>query len=89
VPTLPTPAFHDPQHHLILYHADCLEILAALPESSVDLIFADQPYFLSNGGITCHAGKMAAVHKGDWDKSQGLSSTTSSIAPGWPPPNAS
>jgi site-specific DNA-methyltransferase (adenine-specific) len=64
-------AFHDPKHHLTLYHGDCLEILAALPESSVDLIFADPPYFLSNGGITCHAGKMVSVHKGDWDKSKG------------------
>ncbi len=63
-------AFHDPKHHLTLYHGDCLEILAAIPESSVDLIFADPPYFLSNGGITCHAGKMVSVHKGDWDKSQ-------------------
>jgi site-specific DNA-methyltransferase (adenine-specific) len=35
------------------------------------MIFADPPYFLSNGGIACHAGKMVAVHKGDWDKSQG------------------
>ncbi len=68
---LPEPAFHDPKHHLRLYHGDCLEILAALPESSVDLIFADPPYFLSNGGITCHAGKMVAVHKGDWDKLPG------------------
>jgi hypothetical protein len=29
------------------------------------------PYFLSNGGITCHAGKMVSVNKGDWDKSKG------------------
>jgi site-specific DNA-methyltransferase (adenine-specific) len=35
------------------------------------MIFADPPYFLSNGGITCHAGKMVSVHKGDWDKSNG------------------
>src|SRR5271168_3485937 len=69
--TLPTPVFDDPKHHLRLYHADSLELLAQLPESSVDLIFADPPYFLSNGGITCHAGKMVAVHKGDWDKSKG------------------
>ncbi len=33
--------------------------------------FADPPYFLSNGGITCHAGKMVKVDKGDWDKSRG------------------
>jgi site-specific DNA-methyltransferase (adenine-specific) len=68
---LPTPAFDDPAHHLRLYQGDCLEILAALPASSVDLVFADPPYFLSNGGITCHAGKMVSVHKGDWDKSRG------------------
>ena len=66
---LPTPAFDDPKHHLRLYQGDCLDILAAIPPSSVDLVFADPPYFLSNGGITCHAGKMVSVHKGDWDKS--------------------
>ena len=70
-PTLPAPAFDDPAHHLRLYQGDCLEILAAIPPNSVDLIFADPPYFLSNGGITCHAGKMVSVHKGDWDKSRG------------------
>jgi site-specific DNA-methyltransferase (adenine-specific) len=69
--SLPTPAFDDPKHHIRLYHGDCLELLAQIPESSVDLVFADPPYFLSNGGITCHAGKMVSVHKGDWDKSRG------------------
>jgi len=58
---LPAPAFDDPKHHLRLYRGDCLEILAAIPENSVDLVFADPPYFLSNGGITCHAGKMAYI----------------------------
>jgi len=69
--SLPTPAFDDPKHHLRIYQGDCLEILQNIPESSVDLVFADPPYFLSNGGITCHAGKMVSVHKGDWDKSRG------------------
>jgi site-specific DNA-methyltransferase (adenine-specific) len=68
---LPSPVFDDPRHHIRLYQGDCLELLALLPESSVDLIFADPPYFLSNGGITCHAGKMVSVNKGDWDKSKG------------------
>jgi site-specific DNA-methyltransferase (adenine-specific) len=68
---LPTLAFDDPEHHLRLYHGDCLEILSSIPESSADLIFADPPYFLSNGGITCHAGKIVSVNKGDWDKSRG------------------
>jgi site-specific DNA-methyltransferase (adenine-specific) len=68
---LPAPVFDDPRHHIRIYQGDCLDILALLPESSVDLVFADPPYFLSNGGITCHAGKMVSVHKGDWDKSRG------------------
>ena len=68
---LPTPVFHDPRHHIKIYHGDCLEILAAIPESCVDLIFADPPYFLSNDGITCHAGRMVSVNKGDWDRSRG------------------
>ncbi len=68
---LPEPVFHDPKHHIKIYQGDCLEILAAIPENQVDMIFADPPYFLSNGGITCHAGKMVSVNKGDWDRSQG------------------
>jgi site-specific DNA-methyltransferase (adenine-specific) len=36
------------------------------------MIFADPPYFLSNGGITCHAGRMVSVDKGEWDKSRGV-----------------
>ena len=35
------------------------------------MVFADPPYFLSNGGITCHAGRMVAVDKGGWDASRG------------------
>jgi site-specific DNA-methyltransferase (adenine-specific) len=70
-PQLPAPAFHDPRHHIKIFHGDCLQILAAIPASSIDLIFADPPYFLSNGGITCHAGRMVSVNKGDWDKLPG------------------
>lgn len=61
---------------LFLYHGDCFEVMDALsarhPEGLFDLIFADPPYFLSNGGITCHAGKMVKVDKGAWDKSRGV-----------------
>ena len=55
-----------------LFHNDCLSTLSCLPENSVDMIFADPPYNLSNGGFTVHAGKMVSVHKGDWDKSNGF-----------------
>ena len=58
-----------------LAQGNSLELLDALaekfPDGCFDCIFADPPYFLSNGGITCHAGKMVKVDKGDWDKSKG------------------
>lgn len=54
-----------------LFQGDCREVLAQLEPESVDLIFADPPYFLSNGGVTCNSGKMVSVHKGQWDVSRG------------------
>jgi len=65
------PFFEEQNKNIYLYKADCLDILAQIPENSIDMIFADPPYFLSNGGITCYAGKMVSVNKGKWDKSQG------------------
>ena len=65
------PAFEDAKHHIQIFQGDCLQILPAMPEECVDVIFADPPYFLSNGGITCHAGRMVSVNKGAWDKSKG------------------
>lgn len=47
---------------------NCLELLNEFKESSVDMIFADPPYFLSNDGVTCRSGKMVSVNKGKWDK---------------------
>lgn len=55
-----------------LYQGDCNKILKNLEEKSVDLIFADPPYMLSNDGITCKSGKMASVNKGEWDRSKGF-----------------
>lgn len=56
----------------VLYKEDSLKILNELPENSVDMIFADPPYLLSNGGFTCQNGKMVSVNKGQWDVSNGL-----------------
>ncbi len=53
---------------------DSLELLAELPDASVDLIFADPPYNLSNGGSTCRSGTWGTVDKGAWDRSAGLAS---------------
>lgn len=60
------------EDNFALYQGDSLELLNKLPENSVDMIFADPPYNLSNGGFTVHAGKRVSVNKGDWDKSRGL-----------------
>jgi len=66
----PAPFFSD--RGVRLYCGDALEVLTAIPKESVDLIFADPPYGLSNGGFTCHAGKRVSVNKGSWDKSRGV-----------------
>ncbi len=55
-----------------LYQADCMEFMESLPENSIDMIFADPPYNLSNGGFTCYAGKRVSVNKGKWDISKGI-----------------
>src|ERR1700685_2623033 len=60
------------KNNFVLYNGDSLKILAQLPKNSVDMIFADPPYNLSNGGFSVHAGKMVSVDKGDWDKSKGF-----------------
>ncbi|MDP3297656.1 MAG: site-specific DNA-methyltransferase [Thermodesulfovibrionia bacterium] len=64
--------YDNPEHSVRLLKGDCVEILNQARENSVDMIFADPPYCLSNGGITCHAGKMVSVNKGKWDKSKGI-----------------
>ncbi len=56
----------------VLYHGNCLEILSYIADNSVDMIFADPPYFLSSGSFTCQNGKMVSVKKGDWDLSNGI-----------------
>jgi site-specific DNA-methyltransferase (adenine-specific) len=55
-----------------LVRGDCVDVLGQLPEQSVDLIFADPPYLLSNGGTTCASGRRVSVDKGRWDASLGL-----------------
>ena len=67
--------YDDPAHSVRLLQGDCIEILNQARESSVDVIFADPPYFLSNDGVTCYAGKMVSVNKGAWDKSKGMKET--------------
>ena len=58
--------------NIVLFNDDCLKILPLLPENSIDMIFSDPPYLLSNNGFTCKNGTMASVNKGKWDKSNGF-----------------
>jgi len=55
-----------------LYQNDSVTVMSRFPDNCIDMIFADPPYMLSNDGITCHAGKMVSVNKGEWDKSKGF-----------------
>lgn len=55
-----------------LYCGDCFELLKKMKKESIDMIFADPPYFLSNDGITCQSGKMVNVNKGTWDEGKNL-----------------
>ena len=48
------------------------EELKKIKKNSVDMIFADPPYYLSGDGISCSGGKMVSVNKGDWDKKIGI-----------------
>lgn len=47
---------------------DSLKELNKIESKSIDMIFADPPYFLSGDGISCSGGKMVTVNKGNWDK---------------------
>ena len=51
-----------------LYLSDTFEALEKMLPEKIDMIFADPPYFLSNDGISCRAGKVVSVNKGDWDR---------------------
>jgi site-specific DNA-methyltransferase (adenine-specific) len=75
-PTPPRLVFRDGRNELSLFHGNCLDLLNRIatkyPGGIFDMVFADPPYFLSNGGSTCQNGKRVAVDKGQWDKSRGL-----------------
>ena len=56
----------------MVYLCDCLELMHLFPPGSVDAVFADPPYRLSNGGVTVRSGRLSPVDKGRWDRSMGL-----------------
>lgn len=62
------PAYQSNTQDFTLYQGDCMQVIEQLPDNSLDAIFADPPYFLSNGGISVQSGKQVCVDKGNWDK---------------------
>lgn len=45
------------QQHFKLIKGDTFRVLKEFNDKTVDIIFADPPYFLSNDGITCSRWK--------------------------------
>lgn len=64
--------YKSPNHDFTLLQGDTFKLLPQF-DFHFDMIFADPPYFLSNGGISVQSGKVVSVNKGMWDKSQGFS----------------
>lgn len=63
------PSFYkSPNKNFTLLCGDTFELLPQF-DFNFDMIFADPPYFLSDGGISVQSGKVVCVDKGDWDKS--------------------
>lgn len=70
-PPAPVPLWQG--HHAAsrLYCADQRLLLPTLAAESVDCVWTDPPYFLSNDGTTCVSGQRRKVNKGEWDRSHG------------------
>lgn len=51
-----------------LIQGDFFEAVKSVPDCSVNLVFADPPYFLSKDGFTVSSGRAVSVNKGDWDR---------------------
>ena len=66
-----TKYYYDSENFKLIL-GDSFKELKKIKEKSIDMIFADPPYFLSGDGITCSGGKMVSVNKGDWDKKKNL-----------------
>ncbi|EBD1778572.1 site-specific DNA-methyltransferase [Campylobacter jejuni] len=57
----------------IIFQGNCLEILKTIPDKSIDLIFADPPYFMQTQGELLRTnGEVFSGVNDDWDKFESL-----------------
>lgn len=61
------PYFKSDDRAFTILNGNCFDVLPQF-DFRFDMIFADPPYFLSNGGISYQSGKIVCVDKGEWDK---------------------
>ncbi len=66
-----SPYYKSQNRDFTLLHGDCFKLLKEF-DFKFSCIFADPPYFLSNGGISVQSGKIVNVDKGNWDKGKSL-----------------
>ena len=66
------PYYRTANGDFVLYRSDARQVGKTLSGSRFDMIFADPPYFLSNGGFSVQAGRKVSVNKGQWDVSNGV-----------------
>lgn len=66
-----SPYYKSQNRNFTLLNGDCFQLLKDF-DFKFNCIFADPPYFLSNGGISVQSGKIVNVDKGNWDKGKSL-----------------
>ena len=59
--------YKSPSHDFNLLCGDSFQLLKKF-DFKFSMIFADPPYFLSNGGISVQSGEIVSVNKGEWAK---------------------
>jgi len=57
----------------VIHQGDCIEVMKSFPDESVDLIFADPPYFMQTSGELHRTnGDVFDGVKDEWDKFSGM-----------------